>query len=116
METTTGLRRTLAATRRSEAARARADTRDAAVKRRARTRRLIELGGLVAKSNIEEAITEYEPDTRAVLLGMLLELAEGLDLNATGEAGMEQRMRVAAWCARGRHVLRTASTEVSTDT
>ena len=50
--TTTALRRTTAALRRAEAARARTDTRTWMQDRRARTRRLIELGGLVQKSGL----------------------------------------------------------------
>ncbi|MBW4976562.1 conjugal transfer protein TraD, partial [Roseovarius mucosus] len=48
----TALRRTTAALRRLEAARARMDTRDQALARRQRTRQLIELGGLVVKSGL----------------------------------------------------------------
>src|SRR3954469_8489484 len=50
--TTTALRRTTAALRRAEAARARTDTRTWMQDRRTRTRRLIELGGLVQKSGL----------------------------------------------------------------
>lgn len=60
-----------AAMRRAEAARARLDTRDWAVERRARTRRLIELGGLVQKAGVDELLN----DDRAALYGALLELA-----------------------------------------
>src|SRR5215212_7031828 len=48
--TTTALHRTTAALRRAEAVRARTDTKAWMQDRRARTRRLIELGGLVQKS------------------------------------------------------------------
>ena len=78
------------------------------MQRRSRTRRLIELGGLVAKSGLEEAVAAHEPDGRATLLGALLELAEALREPATDAAA---RARVAAWCARGRHALRTADTD-----
>ncbi len=57
--------------RRAEAARARSDTREWAVERRARTRHLIELGGLVQKAGLVELVN----DDRAMLLGALLELA-----------------------------------------
>jgi hypothetical protein len=57
--------------RRAEAARARSDTRDWAVERRARTRHLIELGGLVQKAGL----VDLTNDDRATLYGALLELA-----------------------------------------
>ncbi|MBC9176133.1 conjugal transfer protein TraD [Roseomonas ludipueritiae] len=53
---------------RVEAARARGDARDWAVERRARTRHLIELGGLVHKAGLVELLE----DDRATLLGLLL--------------------------------------------
>lgn len=59
---------------RADAARARSDTRDWAVQRRARTRHLIELDGLVQKSGLVE-LTE---DDRATMLGALLDAAAGL--------------------------------------
>jgi hypothetical protein len=67
-------RRSSTAIARAEAARARADTRDWAVERRARTRQLIELGGLVQKAGLVE-LTE---DDRATMLGAFLELAAAL--------------------------------------
>lgn len=99
------LRRTGAALRRSEAARARADTRAWVMDRRARTRRLIELGGLLDKSGLEEAITAIEPDTRAVILGALLQLADALREAAPGAPS--PLARVSAWRERGRAALRT---------
>lgn len=68
------LRRTAAAMRRAEAGKARTDTRAWAVERRARTRQLIELGGLVAKAGLDERLG----GDRAALLGALLELADRL--------------------------------------
>ncbi len=59
---------------RAEAARARTDTREWAVKRRARTRHLIELGGLVLKSKL----VELTGDDRAVIYGALLGAARRL--------------------------------------
>lgn len=53
---------------RVEAAHARTDTREWAVKRRERTRHLIELGGLVVKSKL----VELAGDDRAVIYGALL--------------------------------------------
>ncbi|WP_423605682.1 conjugal transfer protein TraD [Sphingomonas sp. MS122] len=58
--------------------RARHDTRVWAVKRRERTRQLIELGGLVAKAGL----VELTDDDRAVIFGALVEIAarlRGLD-------------------------------------
>jgi hypothetical protein len=56
------------------AARAREDTRDWVVKRRERTRQLIELGGLVAKAGL----VELTDDDRAVIFGALLQAARKL--------------------------------------
>lgn len=61
--------------RRAEAARARHDTRAWAVERRARTRRLIELGGLVQKAGLVELVS----DDRATLYGAMLDLAYRLN-------------------------------------
>ncbi len=60
--------------RRAEATRARSDTRAWAVKRRERTRHLIELGGLVVKSKL----VELAGDDRAVIYGALLGAARRL--------------------------------------
>jgi len=68
------LARTTTARHRLEARRARSDTRDWQVKRRERTRRLIELGGLVAKAGL----VELTDDDRAVLYGVMLEVAATL--------------------------------------
>ena len=64
------------------AKRARHDTRAWQVKRRERTRQLIELGGLVAKSGIVE-LTE---DDRAAILGLLIEAAAILRSGRRDEA------------------------------
>lgn len=53
---------------------ARNDTRDWVVKRRERTRQLIEVGGLVAKAGL----IELTDDDRAVILGLLVEAAANL--------------------------------------
>ena len=55
-------------------ARARHDTRDWVQERRARTRQLIELGGLVHKAGLVELLD----DDRATLLGALLDIASRL--------------------------------------
>ncbi len=54
--------------------RARDDAREWVVKRRERTRRLIELGGLVAKAGI----VELTDDDRTVIYGALLNIAATL--------------------------------------
>jgi hypothetical protein len=67
-------KRILAARHRLEARRARSGTRDWQVKRRERTRQLIELGGLVAKAGL----VELTDDDRAVLFGAMLHVAAAL--------------------------------------
>jgi len=76
--------------RRAEAIRARQDTRTWVVKRRERTRHLIELGGLVQKANLVELMK----DDRAVLLGAFLSLADQM----TGE---NREAHIALWRRRG---------------
>ncbi len=56
------------------ASRARHDARAWQVKRRERTRQLIELGGLIAKADL----VELTGDDRAVILGLLVEAAARL--------------------------------------
>jgi len=51
------------------------------VKRRERTRQLIELGGLIAKAGI----VELTDDDRAVILGLLVEAAAKLRTDETGD-------------------------------
>ena len=63
-----------------ERVQARHDTRDWVQERRARTRQLIELGGLVQKAGL----VELTSDNRATLLGALLDLAS--QLRGTGDA------------------------------
>ncbi len=63
-----------AARNRLLAKRARHDTRAWQVKRRERTRQLIELGGLVAKAGL----IELTDDDRAVIFGILVEAAAKL--------------------------------------
>lgn len=65
------MRRLAAARRRLEAEQARVDTRDWAMKRRERTRQLIELGGLVVKAGL----VDLTGDDRAALYGAFLEIA-----------------------------------------
>ena len=78
---------------RVEAVRARSDNRSWAIERRARTRQLIELGGLVQKAGL----VDLTADDRAALLGAFLELADRLQ--GEGSAGL-----VEVWRHRGRRV------------
>ena len=55
-------------------------TRDWAVQRRARTRHLIELGGIVVKARLVERLE----DDRATMLGALLGLCDLLDGGVIG--------------------------------
>jgi hypothetical protein len=90
-------RRSSQAIARAEAVAARSDHRDWAAARRARTRQLIELGGLVHKAGLVELIK----DDRATLLGALLELAGRLrdgEAQGDGEAVSPEHL-----CARWRH-------------
>ena len=68
------LKRATAAGHRLEAERVHHDMRDWAIKRRERTRHLIELGGLVVKSGL----VELTNDDRAALYGAFLETADVL--------------------------------------
>lgn len=85
---------------RIERAQALHDTRDWVQERRARTRQLIELGGLVQKAGL----VELTGDDRATLLGAMMELAdqlkdgrkEGISANARTPAQL-----AAAWRHRG---------------
>ncbi len=70
---------------------ARHDTRDWQVRRRERTRRLIELGGLVAKAGL----VELTGDDRAIIYGALLEVVAKL----RGEEGDRHKL---LWQRRGR--------------
>ena len=73
----------------------RADTRDWVQERRARTRQLIELGGLMHKAGLIEALD----DDRATLLGLLLEAAE--QLQAGGLEGKNAATLKARWRRKG---------------
>jgi hypothetical protein len=76
---------------RAEAAFARTDARGWAVERRARTRQLIELGGLVHKAGL----VDLTDDDRAALLGAFLYLSD--QLAGEGKSGV-----LALWRRRGR--------------
>jgi hypothetical protein len=73
------------------ASRARHDNRVWQVKRRERTRQLIELGGLVAKSGLIE-LTE---DDRAVIFGIMLEAVTHLH-------GQDKERLLMVWRRRGK--------------
>jgi hypothetical protein len=78
------LRRLSVLRNRLDRARARSDTRQWVQDRRARTRHLIELGGLVQKAGLVELVD----DDRATLLGAFLELAARLQ--GQGNEGQEE--------------------------
>ena len=90
------LKRATASLRRLEAERARVDTREWVVKRRERTRHLIELCVLVVKSGL----VELTNDDRAALYGGFLELAFTLQ-----SENSEQIM--ALWQRRGGRAFRS---------
>jgi len=70
------------------------------VKRRARTRQLIELGGLVAKAGL----VELTDDDRAVIFGLLLDAAATLRSERQDEA-------VTLWRRRGRRAFESHAAE-----
>lgn len=73
----------------------RVDTRDWVQERRARTRQLIELGGLMYKAGLVELLQ----DDRATLLGILLEAAE--QLQEGGPEGKNAAALKARWKRKG---------------
>ena len=82
----------LTATRhRLEAAKARTDMREWQVKRRERTRQLIELGGLVVKAGL----VELADDDRAALYGAFLTVAAKL-------RGEEREQALVLWKRKGK--------------
>lgn len=80
-------------------ARARSDTRVWVVKRRERTRQLIELGGLVAKAGL----VELTDDDRAVIFGLLTEAVAKLRRERSDQA-------LALWRRRGKRAFEEAAT------
>lgn len=84
-------RRLIAARHRLELVMARTGTRDWQIKRRERTRQLIELGGLVVKAGL----VERTDDDRAMLYGAFLWMADKLQ----GEDGAHAS---ALWKRRGK--------------
>ena len=85
------MKQATAARHRLVARRARNDTRAWQVKRRERTRHLIELGGLVAKAGL----VELTDDDRAVIFGLMVEAAATLRSERRDEA-------LTLWRRRGR--------------
>lgn len=81
----------MAARYRLQGKQARHDRRDWQVKRRERTRQLIELGGLVAKAGL----VELTDDDRAVIFGLLVEAADRL-------RGDERDQAITLWRRRGK--------------
>ncbi len=77
--------------------RARDDKRQWVQDRRARTRHLIELGGLVQKAGLVELVD----DDRATLLGAFLELAARLHGHEDEHQGASQADLMARWRRRG---------------
>ena len=88
----------MAATHRLLATRRRNDTRDWIVKRRERTRHLIELGGLVAKAGL----IELTDDDRAVIFGALVEVAARL-------RGDDRDQMLVLWGRRGKRAFDDAT-------
>ena len=68
------------------------------MKRRERTRQLIELGGLVAKAGL----SDLADDDRAVILGLLIEAAGKL-------RGDERGQMLTLWRRRGRRAFEDAT-------
>ncbi len=85
---------------RLEAVRARSDNRAWAVERRARTRQLIELGGLVQKAGL----VDLTKDDRAALFGAFLGLSDML--KGEGSASL-----IEVWRRRGRRVFEAEAGE-----
>ncbi len=73
------------------------DTRDWVQQRRARTRHLIELGGLVQKAGLVELLH----DDRAALLGAMMELADQLRGRRDSVEDRTPQQLAAAWRHRG---------------
>jgi hypothetical protein len=77
-------------THRVEASQRRTDKREWIMQRRARTRHLIELGGLVQKAGL----IELTDDDRAILLGAFFAVADKLQ-------GEEREQALTLWRRRG---------------
>ena len=96
--TRASLRRARIARNRVQLSRARIDKRDWVVKRRERTRQLIELGGLIAKAGL----VELAKNDRAVLFGLLVEAAAKLQ-------GPNREQQLLLWQRRGKRAFEDAA-------
>jgi hypothetical protein len=97
LATTAQLKRLTVLRNRLDLARTRDDKRQWVQDRRARTRHLIELGGLVQKAGLIELVD----DDRATLLGALLELAARLREQEDEHKGEDARDLLTRWRRRG---------------
>jgi hypothetical protein len=88
---------------RLERDRARDDKRQWVQDRRARTRHLIELGGLVQKAGLVELVD----DDRATLLGAFLELAARVSGQEDEHQGVSQADLLLRWRRRGLRAFET---------
>lgn len=95
LATTAQLKRLTVLRNRLDRDRARHDTREWVQDRRARTRQLIELGGLVQKAGLIDLVD----DDRATLLGAFLELADRLQ--GDGHQEVSQADLMTRWRRRG---------------
>jgi hypothetical protein len=84
------------------AAQARSDTRAWVVKRRERTRQLIELGGLVAKAEL----VELTNDDRVVIFALLIGAAATL-------RGESREQALTLWRRRGKRAFEEAAAPMS---
>lgn len=80
--------------------RAREDTREWQVKRRERTRQLIELGGLIVKAGL----IDLTDDDRAVIFGALMEARARLQ-------GKDREQTVLLWRRRGKRAFENSSSD-----
>jgi len=88
-------------------ARNRDDTRDWVQERRARTRQLIELGGLMHKAGLVEMLE----DDRATMLGAIMELVE--QLQAGGPEGKDAAALRTRWRRKGMRAFEADETKAS---
>jgi hypothetical protein len=93
------MRRASAAARRLEAQKARTDMREWVVKRRERTRHLIELGGLVVKAGL----VDLTDDDRATIFGAFLIAADKL-------RGEDRDRTLALWKRKGKRAFEADDT------
>ncbi len=105
------LRRSEQALARLTKAEALASHRDWVAERRARTRHLIELGGLVVVARLADRLE----DDRAALLGAFLMVGDLLDGGGSLWAGVGPEGLVGRWRERGRQALGPAGDDVAGD-